>query len=440
MLKHLFEERHSLTKRIIVLFAALVMVLFLTVFIFAYINTKSEYEKKLFYKMEIFATLVENQIHHIGVPVFSKRYQIHDNELTLSLIRITQPLPATAPSVRAARSSHMDAQYQVLRAANIEHNYDLKIEASRADVHRHVLQLTLSHILLPYLLVSPVFIVILFFLLLKNLKPLTLIEREISRREATDFHALKAEHLPKELYSLVLALNQMFQRIQNYQNQQQQFIANAAHEMRSPITALNLQLQILKTYVDDSQDARKSFNSVEAGLLRIQNLVSQMMSLVHQESITSAQAYQRINLTDALKQCIEQLYPSIENKDINLGIEQLEEIYVRAHPGQINSIITNLLDNAIKYTPTEGSIHISLFANQTKAILRIEDSGSSINTQEIEKVFQRFYRSPAHQQIIGSGLGLAIVKTALDQLHGRIMLSQSDLGGLQVDVHLPASV
>lgn len=437
MLKHLFEKRHSLTKRIIVLFAALVMVLFLTVFIFAYINTKSEYEKKLFYKMEIFATLVENQIHHIGVPVFTKRYHIHDNQLTLSLIRTKQPPSATAP---VERNSKMDNQYQVLRAANAEHNYDLKIQASRADVHRHVLQLTLSHILLPYLLVSPVFIVILFFLLLRNLKPLTLIEREISRREATDFHALKADHLPKELYSLVLALNQMFQRIQNYQNQQQQFIANAAHEMRSPITALNLQLQILKTYVDDSQDARKSFNSVEAGLLRIQNLVSQMMSLVHQESITSAQAYQRINLTEALKQCIEQLYPSIENKDINLSIEQLEEVYVRAHPGQITSIITNLLDNAIKYTPSEGSIHISLFANQTKAILRIEDSGSSINQQEIDKVFQRFYRSPVHQQIIGSGLGLAIVKTALDQLHGRIMLSQSDLGGLQVDVFIPASV
>lgn len=437
MLKHLFEKRHSLTKRIIVLFAALVMVLFLTVFIFAYINTKSEYEKKLFYKMEIFATLVENQIHHIGVPVFTKRYHIHDNQLTLSLIRTNQPSSATTPVVR---NSKMDNQYQVLRAANAEHNYDLKIQASRADVHRHVLQLTLSHILLPYLLVSPVFIVILFFLLLRNLKPLTLIEREISRREATDFHALKADHLPKELYSLVLALNQMFQRIQNYQNQQQQFIANAAHEMRSPITALNLQLQILKTYIDDSQDARKSFNSVEAGLLRIQNLVSQMMSLVHQESITSAQAYQRINLTEALKQCIEQLYPSIENKDINLSIEQLEEVYVRAHPGQITSIITNLLDNAIKYTPSEGSIHISLFANQTKAILRIEDSGSSINQQEIDKVFQRFYRSPVHQQIIGSGLGLAIVKTALDQLHGRIMLSQSDLGGLQVDVFIPASV
>jgi signal transduction histidine kinase len=113
---------------------------------------------------------------------------------------------------------------------------------------------------------------------------------------------------------------------------------------------------------------------------------------------------------------------------------------VRAHPGQIDSIITNLLDNAIKYTPAEGSIHVSLFSNQTTAILRMEDSGSSLDAEEIEKVFQRFYRSPAHQQIIGSGLGLAIVKTALDQLHGRIILSQSDLGGLQVDVHLPASI
>lgn len=436
MIKQLFEERHSLTKRIIVLFAALVLVLFLTVFIFAYINTKSEYEKKLFYKMEIFATLVENQIHDIQVASFSKRYMIRDTELTLTLTRTHHTQDVVEGPSRISRHE----SYQVFRKPNINHNYDLVIQASRADVHRHVLQLTLSHILLPYLLVSPVFIVILFFLLLRNLKPLTLIEREISRREATDFHALRSEHLPKELYSLVIALNQMFQRMQTYQNQQQQFIANAAHEMRSPITALNLQLQILKNYLDNSADAQKSFHSVESGLLRIQNLVTQMMSLVHQESITSAQAYQRINLTETLKQCIEQLYPSIEHKDINLEIEQLEEVYVRAHPAQIGSIITNLLDNAIKYAPVEGTINISLFTNQTKAILRIEDSGSSISQQDIEKVFQRFYRSPGHQQIIGSGLGLAIVKTAIDQLHGRIMLSQSDLGGLQVDVHLPASI
>ena len=436
MIKQLFEERHSLTRRIIVLFAALVLVLFLTVFIFAYINTKSEYEKKLFYKMEIFATLVENQIHDIRVASFSKRYMIRDTELTLVLTRTHHTQDKQEGPSRISEHDN----YQVFRKPNINHNYDLVIQASRADVHRHVLQLTLSHILLPYLLVSPVFIVILFFLLLRNLKPLTLIEREISRREATEFHPLKSEHLPKELYSLVLALNQMFQRMQTYQNQQQQFIANAAHEMRSPITALNLQLQILKNYLHNSPDAQKSFNSVESGLLRIQNLVSQMMSLVHQESITSAQAYQRISLTEALKQCIEQLYPSIEHKDINLEIEQLEEVYVRAHPAQIDSIITNLLDNAIKYAPVEGTINISLFTNQTKAILRIEDSGSSISQQDIEKVFQRFYRSPSHQQIIGSGLGLAIVKTAVDQLHGRILLSQSDLGGLQVDVHLPASI
>lgn len=436
MIKHLFEERHSLTKRIIILFAALVLVLFLTVFIFAYINTKSEYEKKLFYKMEIFATLVENQIHDIHVASFSKRYLIRDTELTLTLTKTGyNNNPQKSPDRISTRQ-----QYQVFRKSNINHNYDLLIQASRADVHQQVLHLTLNHILLPYLLVAPIFIVLLFFLLLKNLKPLTLIEREISRREATDFHALKSSHLPKELFSLVVALNQMFQRMQTYQNQQQQFIANAAHEMRSPITALNLQLQILRNYVDESPDAQKSFHTVESGLLRIQNLVSQMMSLVHQESITSAQAYQRINLTDALKQCIEQLYPSIEHKDINLGIEQLEEVYVRAHPAQIDSIITNLLDNAIKYAPVEGTINISLFASQTKAILRIEDSGGSIDKQDIEKVFQRFYRSPTHQQIIGSGLGLAIVKTAIDQLHGRIMLSQSDLGGLQVDVHLPASV
>lgn len=430
MIDRLLKERHSLKKRIIVLFISLVLVLFLTIFIFAYINTKNEYEKKLFYKMEILAILVESEIKQINTPYFSKHYKIGDTLLKLTL-KQAPPTKATDTLIQAKR-------YQLIRTAHGNHQYQLQIDAFRSDVYTEVLHLTLNHILLPYLLVTPLFILLLFFLLLKNLKPLTLIEREISVREATNFQALTTEHLPKELYSLVLALNQMFERMQNYQNQQHQFIANAAHEMRSPITALNLQLQILKSHLSTSSEAQQSFNSMEAGLLRIQNLVTQMMSLVHQESIISEHAYLRINLSEILKQCIEQLYPSIENKDINLSIERLEDIHVRAHPAQVNSIIINLLDNAIKYTPQQGSINISLYANNTKAILSIEDSGSGINSDEIANVFQRFYRSPSTQQIIGSGLGLAIVKTAIDQLNGRIYLKQSELGGLLVIVELNA--
>jgi signal transduction histidine kinase len=139
-----------------------------------------------------------------------------------------------------------------------------------------------------------------------------------------------------------------------------------------------------------------------------------------------------------LKQCIEQLYAAVEHKSIELSIEQLEPISLFAHSEQINSIIYNLLDNAIKYTPQYGIINVALYMDRNLITFRIEDSGPGIPKAEISKVFERFYRATTNTNIIGSGLGLAITKIAVQQLQGTIHLEPSDLGGLLVTVTIPA--
>lgn len=438
------KRAYSLKKRTIGVFLILILSLFLMVFGFTYMTTKEEYEKKLYFSMEYFSTLIERNLLDHQPDFFQGKYRIDKTNLLVKIIPynpdydqqiIWETNKPNNPSFIYEKAQNKD----ITLVFNNQPNYQLQITAFSADIHKNIFHLTLQHILLPYLLIAPVTIILLFLFLLYSLHPLTVLERQIDRRNANDFTPLSLNYLPQELVSLINALNLMFERMQLYQKQQRQFVANAAHELRTPITALNLQLQILKASLPHTEDASKAYKTAEGGLLRLQNLVNQMMSLAHQESMPQNQVAQLLNISDMLKTCIEQLYAAIEIKDISLTLERLENITTYAHPEQINSIIFNLLDNAIKYTPQYGIINISLYIEQRQVVLAIEDSGSGIKPQQVAKVFQRFYRLNSHSHIIGSGLGLSIVKIAVDQLNGTIDLLPSELGGLLVVVKIPLS-
>lgn len=433
------QQHYSLKKRTLVLFFMLTMMLFIMVFCFAYMTTKEEYEKKLHYSMEYFAILISNALDRQHRPIHAIQQTYVLDHLNMKVLIAPRKLikPAYPADLHPYAFHYFkDQQHGTTLAYQSNQQYLIQITASQAQVRHNVFRLTLQHILLPYVLIVPIAIVLLFTLLLRSFYPLTVLERRISKRPADELSPLPMEHLPQELLPLIRALNQMFERIKNDREKQRQFVANAAHELRTPLTALNLQLQILKSHIPESNEARSSFNTVDSGLLRIQNLVNQMMNLAHQET-NNQQPAQLINVSHALKHCIEQLYAAIEHKDIELTIERLETISLFAHAEQINSIIYNLLDNAIKYTPQYGIINISLFMDLNVITLMIEDSGRGIPPEELDKVFQRFYRVSSDSSIIGSGLGLSITKIAIEQLGGTIQLQASDLGGVLAIVRIP---
>lgn len=439
---HLF----SLVNRILFLFAALVLVLFLIIFIFAYNTTKSEYEQKVYYKIERVGILLERELRGANVQSYHGRYKI--GEVT-TIIRIEQKNCAqpTSPVIAAAcdqvsgfiaeelKNDHIDTYY--LNTNNLKTNNPVVIQVSvlHSHINAYVLKLT-SQILLPYLIISPLAIIALFIFLLNSLKPLRSLEQEIQTREPNYFGPLATSPSSTELNSLVNALNQLFERAHQFQLQQQQFIANAAHELRTPLTALNLHLQILKNELTHSghmqPQEQQMLSELEERLQRLQLLVNQMMSLAHQEKLGHESGKQPIELSALVKSCIEQLYPSLEKKQLNLYITDFEKSWISARPDQLNSIVMNILDNAIKYTPNGGLISISLKEQNQQTTLIIEDSGPGIDEAEYQNVFQRFYRLNNAQDIIGSGLGLAIVHQAVQQLQGSIELSRSMLGGLAV--------
>jgi len=196
------------------------------------------------------------------------------------------------------------------------------------------------------------------------------------------------------------------------------------------LTALNLQLQILLQQFPQSD----ALHNLSLGILRMQHLVNQLLSLAKQDVTEGlTEPVQSLSLNQMTVACIEQLIQLALQKEIDLGVEQQQELLIQGQASALHSIIYNLIDNAIKYSPEHGVINVSILQQGQQAILQIEDSGAGIDPAQFIQIRQRFYRVHNHAEI-GSGLGLSIVDKATERLGGTLEFSKSSLGGLCVQV------
>lgn len=312
-----------------------------------------------------------------------------------------------------------------------------QIQVSQHERTRQVLALELAgSMVLPYILIMPFVLFIIFWIIRGSLKPLDDLKNELAQRDSNELSHIQEAQYPIELLPAVNEINYLFDRISKTQQEQKQFIADAAHELRTPITALNLQTKIL---LRDFPENTALIN-LSKGLARIQHLVSQLLALAKQDaSVNSVEMSKKFRLNDVALNCVEQLMNLAMEKEIDLGFERNDQVILQSYEPTIHSIVYNLIDNAIKYTPAEGVINISVYADsqQQKAYVCIEDSGPGIPQEQYEQVLKRFYRVHHHLEV-GSGLGLSIVQKAIQHVGGTLRFDRSlELGGLQVLVELP---
>nr|WP_218951844.1 MULTISPECIES: ATP-binding protein [unclassified Acinetobacter] len=325
-------------------------------------------------------------------------------------------------------------------AQGVWHTYILPLEHYQIQVSQQ--QSTRQHLALelagsmfiPYLLFMPFVIWGLSWIISRSLQPLDDFKAELAQRDSEELSAIESDNYPLEIVPTITEMNHLFERISSAQQEQRQFIADAAHELRTPITALNLQMQILLKQFPDAQELQ----NLSKGLIRIQHLVSQLLSLAKQDaSILEVETKQQFLLNQVAVNCVEQLVHLAMQKEIDLGMERQEDVVLYCQESAVHSIIYNLIDNAIKYTPNQGVINVSVFEQAGFAMIQVEDSGPGISPELYEKILKRFYRIHHHLEI-GSGLGLSIVDKATERLGGKLSFSRSaSLGGLQVNVQLP---
>lgn len=292
--------------------------------------------------------------------------------------------------------------------------------------------------MLPMALMAPLLMLILWWVIRHSLAPLERTRQQVATREASDLSPLNEAALPDEVRPLVQELNLLFDRVHTAFDAQKSFVANAAHELRSPLTALKLQAQALARLTDNTTDepARQiAIDRLNQGIDRAVQLMNQLLVLARQEAAgEDGPAWQSVDLQALVSQAVTEHLPQAQTRNIDLGVSSAESARVQGDPDALLILLRNLLDNALKYTPKGGRVDVGLLNDGNSVVLDVDDSGPGIAPAERERVFERFYRSP-DVTASGSGLGLPIARAIANRHHATLKLDQSPaLGGLRVEV------
>ncbi len=309
--------------------------------------------------------------------------------------------------------------------------------AQDLDVRRHMAGELALRTIGPIALMVPLLMLVTWWVVTRSLAPVARVRQQVASRVADDLSAVNEAGLPDEVRPLVRELNLLLGRVAAAFEAQRNFVADAAHELRSPLAALSLQVQNLRRAPDDTA-RHHAVERLAAGVERAMRLVEQLLVLARQEAlVASAEPRQGVDLVELARQAIIDIAPRARSRDLDLGIAgQPGATTVTGHREALGILLRNLLENAVKYTPRGGAVDVSI---EPGGVVAVEDSGPGIAAELRERVLARFDRSGlAASSAAGSGLGLAIVKAIADRHGARLELGRSGrLGGLRAAVHFP---
>jgi len=343
--------------------------------------------------------------------------------------------------------------------------------AQPVSIRNEIAALTAWHTLWPLIVLIPVMGVLVWITVGRGLLPLRRVTQAVDARHPDALDPMPDARLPVEVQPLVQALNRLLSRLAHALDTQKAFVADAAHELRTPLAALNLQLQLLERARTDTERS-EALADLRRGVSRSTRLVEQLLALARAEPSAISGASQAlalrggadaqpdgadgedaVDLLAVLSECVTDRMTLATHKGLDLGFARTEPLQVRGDALALRVLFNNLLDNAIKYTPAGGRIDISLFVGDARPTVEICDTGPGIPAAERARVFDRFYRSTigadpslgtgaagdnerdSIEPVDGSGLGLAIVQRIASRHRAEVSLADGPGGqGLRVSV------
>lgn len=297
------------------------------------------------------------------------------------------------------------------------------VVAQEADVREKEARKSAWRSLLPFLILFPVLLLVVSDLVRKLFRPIATLSDEIDQRDEQALHPIDDNHLPTEIRPFVVAINRLLTRVAQSMEAQRRFIADAAHELRSPMTALSLQAERLSA-IEMSAAAYERLLPLSRGIERSRKLIDQLLALAAAQS-SSDRSQTSVSVHEVYRRVLEDLLSLAERKRIDIGVESIEDVQVNINAMDLLILVKNLVDNAIRYTPVGGRVDLTVELAQETVILQVKDSGPGISAEEQMLVFDPFYRSLGTDEA-GSGLGLSIVKAIADRAGAHIRLSFSD--------------
>jgi two-component system OmpR family sensor kinase/two-component system sensor histidine kinase QseC len=287
----------------------------------------------------------------------------------------------------------------------------------------------------PLLVLAPLMALAVWWLAALTLRPLLRLATGVASRDAQSLAPLPDRGLPDELRPLVAALNGLLQRLAASLDTQRAFVADAAHELRSPLTALTLQLRLLERAPDEAARTA-AVAGLAAGITRAGWLVEQLLALARTETGAAPLEMAQLDLAEIVRAALAATAPYAVSRRVAFDLQADGPLMLQGNAAALTTLVRNLADNAVRHGPAGAKVEVRLARGEHGVTLTVDDAGTGIPAGERERVFDRFYRR-ADGSTEGSGLGLAIVRSVADRHGASVTLGDSPLGGLRVAVHFP---
>jgi two-component system, OmpR family, sensor histidine kinase TctE len=280
-------------------------------------------------------------------------------------------------------------------------------------------------VILPQFVILPVAVLLVWFALARGIAPLNALQQRIRRRRSEDLSPLDEHDVPEEVAPLVRAINDLLARLDQTMGAQKHFLADAAHQMKTPLAGLRMQAELAQREIDaggDQQAIKRSLKQIARSSQSAAHLVNQLLAMARAEDAEQARRVQEVHIVRLAREVVRDFVPRAMDKRIDLGYEGPDSDpatpRIVGQPVLVRELIRNLVDNALQYTPAGGTVTVRVTPDPHAGVmvLQVEDTGPGIPADEREQVFQPFYRALG-TDVDGSGLGLAIVKEIADK-HG----------------------
>ncbi len=293
--------------------------------------------------------------------------------------------------------------------------------AQRVTVRDEVARDAALQTLVPVVLLIPVLLLIIHLVLRQAFAPLAAMSADIDRLDGSRLAAVDERHVLLEVLPLVQAVNRLMRRLALVLEQQRRLVSDAAHELRTPVAALIVQADNVQ-HVRLPLEARARMSSLRQGLDRMSSLIDQLLNYARVQGAAPS-ITQRLELSTLVRSAIEEILPMAQAKGVDLGCVRIDPAVIHGDPLHAYALVRNVVDNAVRYTPSGGAVDVSVSVEDGDACFVVEDTGPGIDAADMDRVFEPFVRVLGSQES-GSGLGLAIARTAARVLGGHIDVGQ----------------
>jgi signal transduction histidine kinase len=374
------------------------------------------------------------------IPTPARKVEDPQEDMVVSVFEGSEPVPAhqTHPLRGIPRATpigfsklQLDGREWRLFASAARDQF--VVAAQPAEVRNRAARRITLRSLLPSIGALPLAALMIWIAVAYGLRPLVRITQDLRKRSHRDLRPLDVSRLPPDVAPLAEALNDLMGRLAGIIERQRTFIADAAHELLTPLTALRLQAQMLARSKSPSRQ-REAMAELQGGVSRTLQLARQLLALARHDADGELADKTEVDLATVVQRVLSIHLPIATEKALHTQIGIQEGAIVLGNEEALSILVSNLIDNSIKYTERDGRLLVSLRPASAGAELTIEDSGPGIPAEERERVFDRFYRR-RDVLVTGNGLGLAIAKEIADRHGASIVLESSEaLGGLSARV------